>query len=466
METYHKALSISERGKVIILKRTVLERNVNNYNPFFLSIWNANCDLQLCLDNYAVITYITDYFSKGDAGLTRLLMKALKEKKDEYSDSELKHYLKRVFIISRQVCVSEATYRLVQGLDLKGSNVASKHVDTSIPEKRAAYFRWVGEDNDEKEGFNESDSENSDEDDNDGKTPHYPKGKGIKIKGREGHFIQSQSIHDRYSMRPADLEDICMAQFITHYDNCKKPKTANFSSNGCCYVDVKEPEEKKLQPKIYATGKVLPKYILLSNGACLRLRAIPRIIGLHHKKQDYEILYSEIILFLPWFEEEELYAEDKETVRSIYLANQELIELNKKRIFPNSKRIEEIREFINNNEENKAGHLYDKVDVTAEAEQENEEVLGEMEQPDLNTLPEEPNEPKKASNMSAKEELKLRPIVIADRATLRRSVRGLSYEQRLVFDDVIHYCRCVAIDNLGGQIDPEPPKYIVHGEFA
>ena len=84
-----------------------------------------------------------------------------------------------------------------------------------------------------------------------------------------------------------------------------------------------------------------------------------------------------------------------------------MIELNKKRIFPNSKRIEEIREFINNNEENKAGHLYDKVDVTAEAEQENEEVLGEMEQPDLNTLPEEPSEPKKASNMSAKEEFNL-----------------------------------------------------------
>ena len=108
----------------------------------------------------------------------------------------------------------------------------------------------------------------------------------------------------------------------------------------------------------------------------------------------------------------------------------------------------------------------DQVEIESTTEQENEEVLGEMEQPDLNTLPEEPNEPKKASNMSAKEELKLRPIVIADRATLRRSVRGLSYEQRLVFDDVIHYCRCVAIDNLGGQIDPEPPKYKVHGEFA
>ena len=157
-EHYHNALSISERGKTIILKRNVNEIMVNNYNPLFIRAWNANCDLQLCLDNYSVITYITDYFSKGDAGMTKLLRQALKEK-NNLSDFEFKNYLKKVFFTSRQVCVSEATYNLVQGLDLKSSNITTKYVDTSVPEKRSSYFRWVGEDDELEEDHNESDSD-------------------------------------------------------------------------------------------------------------------------------------------------------------------------------------------------------------------------------------------------------------------------------------------------------------------
>ena len=49
IDDYEEALSISEKGQIIILKRNVNERNVNNYNPFFLNAWEANCDLQFCL---------------------------------------------------------------------------------------------------------------------------------------------------------------------------------------------------------------------------------------------------------------------------------------------------------------------------------------------------------------------------------------------------------------------------------
>ena len=76
-QEYEEALKISERGNIIILKRGVKDRMVNNYNPVFLSAWNANLDLQVCVDNYAVITYITDYLTKGDSGLTSLLKKAI-----------------------------------------------------------------------------------------------------------------------------------------------------------------------------------------------------------------------------------------------------------------------------------------------------------------------------------------------------------------------------------------------------
>ena len=62
-DDYHKALSISERGKTVILKRKPNEMWVNNYNPHFMKAWQANHDIQFCMDSYAVLTYITDYLT-------------------------------------------------------------------------------------------------------------------------------------------------------------------------------------------------------------------------------------------------------------------------------------------------------------------------------------------------------------------------------------------------------------------
>ena len=59
-EKYYKALGVSKTGKVIILKRNVgKEMWVNNYNPEWIKAWDGNMDIQLCLDFYAIVTYIT-----------------------------------------------------------------------------------------------------------------------------------------------------------------------------------------------------------------------------------------------------------------------------------------------------------------------------------------------------------------------------------------------------------------------
>ena len=64
LQIYEQALGTSEKGYKIIHKRDIDEIYVNNYNKEWLINWNANMDLQLCLDFYAVITYISDYYSK------------------------------------------------------------------------------------------------------------------------------------------------------------------------------------------------------------------------------------------------------------------------------------------------------------------------------------------------------------------------------------------------------------------
>ena len=63
---YYNALSISDKGTKIVLKRRVSEILVNNYNEEWLRAWNGNMDMQACLDFFAVSTYVTDYYTKDE----------------------------------------------------------------------------------------------------------------------------------------------------------------------------------------------------------------------------------------------------------------------------------------------------------------------------------------------------------------------------------------------------------------
>ena len=139
---YHEALKFSERGKTIILKRKLNERKVNNYHPHFLLCWQANMDIQFSLDSYAVVTYITDYMTKADAGLTEELRKALIDCKDT-NDWDTLNYLKMVYFKHKQVSVAEATYRLLNGLYLKKSNITCTFITTGFPRNRSSFFKPV-----------------------------------------------------------------------------------------------------------------------------------------------------------------------------------------------------------------------------------------------------------------------------------------------------------------------------------
>ena len=60
VEQYKEMLKISTGGYKIIHKRDIDEIYVNNYNKEWIKCWDANMDIQLTLDHFAIITYITD----------------------------------------------------------------------------------------------------------------------------------------------------------------------------------------------------------------------------------------------------------------------------------------------------------------------------------------------------------------------------------------------------------------------
>ena len=193
---YCEALKHSDRGKTVVLKRQLNEVFVNNYNPSFLLAWQANMDIQFAVDHYAIVTYIADYFTKDDSGLTQVLQKAVKDTKYT-NDFDRLNYLKQVFFTHRQVNVCEATYRLIPGLNLKGSNVTCIFISSGFPGNRTVKLNRVCED-DEVDVDQLDDEEIDEENFYHNVTDHNV----VTMTGREGKYSVTQSIHEKYEKRP------------------------------------------------------------------------------------------------------------------------------------------------------------------------------------------------------------------------------------------------------------------------
>ena len=124
--------------------------------------------------------------------------------------------------------------------------------------------------------------------------------------------------------------------------------------------------------------------------------------------------------------------------------------------------IEVLKDWVDDDFERPA-HLFEGIDQTAQ--QENSEDLEEMEPIDSSELPDEDEIPRinVKKNFGSKEVGKFKPIVLDDLETMIQNVRKLSFEQRIVFDEVINYCITVLIQENGGNVTVIPPKLIVTG---
>ena len=283
-EDYEDAISTSQKGKVVVLKRKLSERFVNNYNDEFLLAWQANMDLQFCYDGYAVITYLTDYITKVDAGLTKAMRSAIKESKG-CNDFERLNQVKKAYFTHRQVSVAEATYRLTSGMDLKYSNVKSRFVATGFPENRSDKFIKV---QDKEDGYDEDydDYESESEVEEDiGEKDMVDRPDSFKktnqkmynLPGRQGKFTKVSTVHKKYASPPNCLENICLAQFATMFENCDRPKRDLVFNDGA------SDEKGKFQG--FGSDVLLPKYIEMKTGGFMRQRLFPCILRIHSSKK-------------------------------------------------------------------------------------------------------------------------------------------------------------------------------------
>ena len=141
-QRYYEALRVTKKGKVIILKRKVQEMWVNNYNPEWIHAWNGNMDIQLCLDFFAICTYITDYYTKDESGTLSHLIRAAKECHGKSQKEQMKA-MAQVFSSHRHVGESEAYYKICPELHLSHSSVKTVYAHTGFPENRRVCLRRV-----------------------------------------------------------------------------------------------------------------------------------------------------------------------------------------------------------------------------------------------------------------------------------------------------------------------------------
>ena len=113
---------------------------VNNYNPEWILAWDGNMDIQLCLDFFAICTYITDYYTKDESGTVSHLLKAAKECHGK-SQKEKMRALSQVFSTHRHVGESEAYYKICPELHLSHSSIQTVYEHTGFPENRRIFLR-------------------------------------------------------------------------------------------------------------------------------------------------------------------------------------------------------------------------------------------------------------------------------------------------------------------------------------
>ena len=290
LEEYVDALSINKKGYSIVYKRDVNETMVNTYNPEWIAAWNGNIDIQLCLDFFAVITYISDYYSKDDSGTMPFLQEALKQSHNDDLRTKLRK-VESVFLTHRQIGESEAYYRLLPSMHLKDSNIKAVFAPTGFNPSRF---------------LEKIDEEMADQCEN-----------SVEVTGREGKYQEKPSMYDKYLRRDCkrqpQIKDLCYAQFVKRYFSTSSiSKSYNFEEktvNKTTDEDGTSLFKENIITKDYDDKDQvykLPKYISITNPkvgepSYMKLKC-EQVLRFHKFKRDknlHEHLFSELQLYRP-----------------------------------------------------------------------------------------------------------------------------------------------------------------------
>ena len=186
----------SRKGVNVVLARDIHEIFVINFNSEWLRAWDDNLDIQICLDFFSVITYITEYYCKDDTGTTAFLLDAAKQSK-HLPQQQQRRCLKNVFLTHRQMGIFEAFMKIFPSMKMKSSNIPVEFVPLGKPDDISRFLVRANEE------FS------------------YPNKDLFEVEGREGLYYEKPNVIEKYLRRTEDLQEICLAQFVKMYESAK-----------------------------------------------------------------------------------------------------------------------------------------------------------------------------------------------------------------------------------------------------
>ena len=195
--------------------------------------------MQPCLDCHAIIiTYISEYFAKDDSGLMELIKSVIKENTSDSSKKKIKE-VANTFLTHRQIGEAESIYRLLPNIVLKNSNVACQWL--SVGRRSELTKRWKLATKDEVEN----------------------KVGLIKIKDREGYWIEQNDTLRKYLRRPNELDMISSSQFTKMYT----------TSQAISKIEDHEDIEENLEPndEVDDLVEITMDYIITGDSSKIKL---------------------------------------------------------------------------------------------------------------------------------------------------------------------------------------------------
>ena len=454
-EDYMTALKTTKRGYSIVLARDIDETNINNFNAEWLRAWNANIDIQIYLDYHAVVTYITDYYSKCETEMIKMIQAVL-DKSQATDNKDKMKIVSEVFQRSRQMGEAEAIYKLIPNMVLSNSNVTCQWVSICTPEDRSSRYLKAQQ-------------------------QHIDAGIPlVELDGHEGLWYEQQDFWSKYLRRPDILEEICFAQFAKMYRSCSKKsenqETLDEDDQNDDEADMDNGGKEEcfqnnkfhflMSCRINVRGKKLPDQIVLKNPVpgesyVMQKRRSPVALRFHKVKQDNDserYVFGEVMLYYPLRKEIDL-AEARKLYEESIDGNKK-VHIVKSQVMEHLEGVEEARYHLEQLE-NEIDFSEIAKDLDAQGEHENE-ACEELEQEESEYEHLNPDDLVLRSETKSSSGLYKRIEIPGDN-DLREATRKLDCHQREVLNVVLKYGKDLVKSRKLHNKTPVPPLFMMHG---
>ncbi len=271
-EDYLACLRASVQRPKIFLRRLPKEIRVNSYMKHLLNVWQANHDVQYVMDAYEVITYVCDYMTKSQKGMSDLLHAACEEAKaGNMSLKESVRHMGNKFLNASESPVQECCYDLL-GLPISDSSRKKEYINTVPSEERVGYTKDLEE--------------------------------LKRLKPNSKDVLRKSNI-ERYCMRPKKIESWTLAEYVarTEIEFPKKSNHCDKNSDSENVVDLAIEEECDQDVIEESDGDLEGFPITMRNGIVLRLRKHNKILRFRNYRMlsDPENYYRErLMLYTAW----------------------------------------------------------------------------------------------------------------------------------------------------------------------